>query len=247
MNCKKLSKNKVDTPAHDLSWEQAIKKGRTQRGNLQVNLDFIKQTGLACNGKTALELGCGAGNLASFLQAQGISVIASDISQAAIDHARKLHPDVEFHTHSADELPYKDNAFDLVMSFDVLEHLPNVDQHLGEVHRVLKDRGYYLFQTPNKLTNATFETLKRRSMKWKKFHPSLHFYGQLRRRLKQNYFSPTFIKMNTMNEFIIKKIQGAGLPGWIFRWINFRYLPFRMQSNFFVVAQKKNPRKNRPC
>ena len=240
MDCKMSSENKIKIPSHDLSWEQAIKRGRVQRGNLQVNLNFIQQTELVFEGKTALELGCGAGNLASFLQAQGISMIASDISQTAIEHARKLYPDVEFCAHSADKLPYKDDTFDLVMSFDVLEHLPNVDQHLGEVQRVLKSDGYYLFQTPNKLTNATFETLKRRSMEWRKFHPSLHFYGQLRRRLRQNGFCPKFVKMNTMNEFVIKKIERVGLPGWIFRWINFRYLPFRMQSNFFVTAKKKN-------
>ena len=64
MDCKMSSENKTKIPTLDLSWEQAIKKGRVQRGNLQVNLDFIKKTELVCEGKTALELGCGVGNLA---------------------------------------------------------------------------------------------------------------------------------------------------------------------------------------
>jgi ubiquinone/menaquinone biosynthesis C-methylase UbiE len=220
------------------SWQHGIPSGITNRGNLQVNLDFLEQTGLLSAGQKALELGCGTGNLASCLQSQGILMVASDISETAIEHARRIHPEIAFRIHAAEELPYDDGAFDLVMSFDVLEHLSNVDQHLNEVYRVLKNNGYYLLQTPNKFCNAAFETLKCRSMEWKKYHPSLHFYGQLKRRLKQNGFYSHFVKMNTMNEFAINKIKRIGLPGWLFSWINFEYMPFRLQTNFYVIAKK---------
>ncbi|MDH4201284.1 MAG: class I SAM-dependent methyltransferase [Phycisphaerae bacterium] len=238
MNDKISSEKTIEHPVYERRWEYAIKSGKIQLGNLQTNLAFLEQTGLVDNGKTALELGCGSGQLASFFYKKGVSIIASDISETAIDHARKLYPDVMFQTHSAEELPYEDGSFDIVMSFDVLEHLPNVAQHLREVRRVLKPDGYYLFQTPNKLSNAIFETLKCRSMAWKKYHPSLHFYGQLKRRLKHCGFDPHFIKMNTMNEFAVNKFKRVGLPGWLVSWISFRYLPFRLQTNFYVIAKK---------
>lgn len=228
----------MDSSAHERTWENAINRGAINRGNLQVNLDFLEQTGLVKTGTKALELGCGSGNLAALLHNEGVSMIASDISQTAVDHAKKLHPDIEFYAHSAESLPYDDEFFDIVMSFDVLEHLPKVNQHLSEVRRVLKPHGYYLLQTPNKLSNSIFETLKCRSMEWKKYHPSLHFYGQLRRRLNRNGFSFRCVKMNTMNEFAVNKFKRVGLPGWLFRWINFRYMPFRLQTNFYVIAQK---------
>jgi 2-polyprenyl-3-methyl-5-hydroxy-6-metoxy-1,4-benzoquinol methylase len=239
-----MNSSDIHTPssADERSWEQAIKSGTINRGNLKINLDFLETTGLINKNKKALELGCGAGNLASLLHEKGLSIIASDIAQAATDHARQLYPHIEFRTHSAEKLPYEDNAFDLVLSFDVLEHLPNVNKHLSEVRRVLKNDGYYLFQTPNKLSNATFETLKCRSMAWKKYHPSLHFYGQLKRRLRQNGFSCQFVKMNTMNEFLIKKIKRIKLPGWLFSWINFRYMPYRLQTNFYVIAKRADSR-----
>ncbi|MHC4905085.1 MAG: class I SAM-dependent methyltransferase [Planctomycetota bacterium] len=240
MNDKISSEKTIENPVYERRWEYAIKSGKIQLGNLQTNLAFLEQTGLVDNGKTALELGCGSGQLASFFYKKGVSIIASDISETAIDHARKLYPDVMFQTHSAEELPYEDGSFDIVMSFDVLEHLPNVDQHLREVRRVLKPDGYYLFQTPNKLSNAIFETLKCRSMAWKKYHPSLHYYGQLKHRLKRNRFRPKCVKMDTMNEFAIKKIKKIGLPGWLLAWINFRYMPFRLQTNFYVIAQKND-------
>lgn len=231
--------NQTESSAQECSWKHAIEIGKIDRGNLQVNVDFLDQTGLITNGKQVLELGCGSGTLASILLEKGVSIIGSDIAQSAINHARKLHPDMEFQTHSAEKLPYHDQMFDIVLSFDVLEHLPRVDQHLSEVRRVLKPDGYYLFQTPNKLSNAIFETLKCRSMVWKKFHPSLHFYGQLRRRLERNGFQTRFVKMNTMNEYAVNKFNRVGLPGFLFRWIDFRYMPYRLQTNFYVIAQKK--------
>jgi 2-polyprenyl-3-methyl-5-hydroxy-6-metoxy-1,4-benzoquinol methylase len=232
------SEDNIKSTANERSWEYAIKSGRINLGNLQVNLDFIKETGLINPNKKVLELGCGSGQLASVLCKQGASMIASDIAQTAIDHARKLHPEVDFRTHSAEALPYEDGSFDIVMSFDVLEHLPNVDQHLREVRRVLKPGGHYLLQTPNKASNAIFETLKCRSLQWKKYHPSLHFFGQLRHRLNRNGFFFRCVKMNTMNEFVVNKIKKVGLPTWLFAWINFRYIPFSLQTNFYVIAQK---------
>jgi ubiquinone/menaquinone biosynthesis C-methylase UbiE len=230
--------NTFESVANERSWQDAIERGISNRGNLQANLSFLKQTDLINANKKVLELGCGTGALAHFLHTTGTAVIGSDIAKTAIDHARKCYPETEFRTHSAEELPYEDGSFDIVMSFDVLEHLPNVDQHLREVRRVVKADGYYLLQTPNKLSNAIFETLKCRSLEWKKYHPSLHFFGQLKKRLTDHGFRCRCIKMNTMNEFAINKIKRIGLPGWLFAWINFRYLPFRLQTNFYIIAQK---------
>lgn len=232
--------NTIDHSAFERRWEHAINSGRVQLGNLSLNIDFLEKTAQIEAGKKVLELGCGAGNLASWLKTKDVHVIASDISQTAVEHARQLHPDIEFRVHPAQDLPYEDHTFDIVMSFDVLEHLPDVDQHLSEVRRVLKPGGSYLLQTPNKLTNSVFETLHCRSMAWKKYHPSLHSYGQLRRRLNRHGFSFHCIKMNTMSEFMLKKIKKVGLPPCLFAWINFRYFPYRLQTNFFVIARKKD-------
>lgn len=236
---KQNNKQGVDQ-MYEQRWQYALESDNLQLGNMQINLDFLEQTGLLQKGQKLLELGCGSGKLSSSLSENGLSMTASDISNTAIEHARQLHPDIEFRAHSAEELPYNDGTFDIVMSFDVLEHLFNVDQHLAEVRRVLKKEGYYLFQTPNKLSNAIFETLKCRSFAWKKYHPSLHFYGQLKKRLTRNGFSFHCVKMNTMNEWAIRKFKKVGLPGSLFSWINFKYLPFRLQTNFYVVAQKQD-------
>lgn len=45
-------------------------------------------------------------------------------------------------------LTYKDNAFDLVLTSETLEHVPDVGRALGEIHRVLKPGGIHVFTTP---------------------------------------------------------------------------------------------------
>jgi 2-polyprenyl-3-methyl-5-hydroxy-6-metoxy-1,4-benzoquinol methylase len=46
-------------------------------------------------------------------------------------------------------LPFRDEAFDVVMSYHVIEHVSNTDLFVSEIHRVLKPSGYVLIGTPN--------------------------------------------------------------------------------------------------
>lgn len=46
-------------------------------------------------------------------------------------------------------LPYKDNQFDCVILGEVIEHVPNPDFILREIHRVLKKKGIFIISTPN--------------------------------------------------------------------------------------------------
>jgi len=51
----------------------------------------------------------------------------------------------------AQNLPFKDETFDLVTATEVIEHLPDHNRFLGEVHRVLKPNGFLFLSTPNQL------------------------------------------------------------------------------------------------
>lgn len=59
--------------------------------------------------------------------------------------------DLDFPIHLQDQnLPFKDNSFDIVWSDYVLEHLNNPEDSFKEVYRVLKPEGSFFFRTPNK-------------------------------------------------------------------------------------------------
>jgi len=223
---------------YDEVWRRGLGAGKEQRGNLQTNLEFLAETGLLKRDDKILEIGCGIGSVVFELSGQGHDVTGVDISREAIAYGLKKYGDVKLQVQAAEELQFPDAMFDVVLSFDLFEHIARIDRHVGEVSRVLAAGGYYLFQTPNKYSNAIFETLSKKSLKWRRAHPSLHTPGQLRRRLGKGGFETEFVKMNPVNPFTIRKLQKLGPIGDIVKRINFRRLPLSLQTNLYVIACK---------
>jgi 2-polyprenyl-3-methyl-5-hydroxy-6-metoxy-1,4-benzoquinol methylase len=223
---------------YDRGWHGELEKGKEQRGNLQTNLEFIDETGLLREGDKLLEIGCGIGSVVHALHKKGFAITGVDISQEAISYGLKKYGPIDLQVQAAEELPYENESFDVVLSFDLFEHIARIEMHVKEVTRVLKTGGYYLFQTPNKYSNVIFETLAHKSLKWRRAHPSLHTPRQLRRRLSRHGFEVDFRRMDPMNEYTIAKLQRFGPFGRILQRINFTKLPLALQTNLYVIAHK---------
>jgi 2-polyprenyl-3-methyl-5-hydroxy-6-metoxy-1,4-benzoquinol methylase len=223
---------------YDAGWRSELRRGKEQRGNLQANLEFLARTGLLRKGGRILEIGCGIGTVVFELAKQGYDIRGVDISQVAIEYGRRKYGDIRLDVLAAEELAFEDASFDVVLSFDLFEHIARIDRHVGEVRRVLKAGGCYLFQTPNRYSNAIFETLAHKTLKWRRVHPSLHTPRQLRRRLAKHGFQAQFIRINPMNEYMRAKLKRLGrLAPWIGR-IDFSRLPLSLQTNLYVIARK---------
>jgi len=223
---------------YDAGWRGELDRGKEQRGNLQANLNFLARTGLLRPGDRILEIGCGIGTVVFELTKQGYEATGTDISQVAVEYGRKKYKGVRLEVQPAEELPFGAGAFDVVLSFDLFEHIARIDRHVSEVARVLKPSGYYLFETPNKLSNVVAETLAYKSLKWRRVHPSLHTPGQLRRRLARHGFETRFVKMDQMNEYTRSKLRKLGPVGRLVERIDFTRLPLAWQINLYVVARK---------
>jgi SAM-dependent methyltransferase len=224
---------------YDRGWRSELEAGKEQRGNLRTNLDFLSQTNLLEPNNRILEIGCGIGSIVSELKGQGYDITGTDISSQAIEYGLKKYGDIKLQVQPAEDLQFEDHTFDIVLSFDLFEHIARVDRHISEVYRVLKEGGSYLFQTPNKYSNAIFETLYHKSLKWRRAHPSLHTPGQLKRRLARHGFQTQFVKMNPVNEFTLRKLrEKLGPISGIFKHINFCRLPLVLQTNLYVITRK---------
>ena len=103
------------------------------------------------NGKTVLELGCGRGHYAVVLARCGALVTATDISPGSIEHTRHRAElnGVTLNTvvASAEELPFRDERFDMAFGTSVLHHL-EVDRAGPELTRVIKPGGKAFFREP---------------------------------------------------------------------------------------------------
>lgn len=98
-------------------------------------------------GRDVLEVGCGTGlvleRLAGFAKrAEGI-----DLSPGMLEHARSRGLAVQ--QGNATELPFEDESFDVVCSFKVLAHVPDLQAALLEMARVLRPGGHAVFDLYN--------------------------------------------------------------------------------------------------
>ena len=101
-------------------------------------------------GKRVLDVACGEGYGAAALARAGASqVVGVDISEETCAHARAKYG-IDARRGSAEELPLADRSFNLVVSFETLEHLREPARFLSECARVLVPDGLLIVSTPNR-------------------------------------------------------------------------------------------------
>lgn len=99
-------------------------------------------------GKRICEIGCREGYRTKLFYTVSNQVIGVDI----INKVRKEHKnDFQFLLASGTKLPFPDECFDAVVSFDVIEHIEDDKAALDEIFHVCKKGGFLLLGTPNRL------------------------------------------------------------------------------------------------
>jgi len=108
-----------------------------------------------CKNLRTLDAACGEGYGSALLAQSAASVDGVDISEQAISHARQRYAKLEnvnYHLADCTSLPFADDEFDRVVSFETLEHLAEQDQLMAEFRRVLKPDGCLILSSPDKAT-----------------------------------------------------------------------------------------------
>ena len=92
-----------------------------------------------------LDLGCGDGQIARALAAQGSDVLGVDPTQLHIDIAIERGGGPRYLLGGATDIPADDETFDAVVACLVFEHIDQMDEAMTEVARVLKPNGQFSF------------------------------------------------------------------------------------------------------
>ena len=114
--------------------------GFRKRLRLKKLLPFINPQA----GEKILEIGCNDGTFVRAVAQHGAEVIGVDINQEMI---MALH-DEHFMTMPATNLTFPDNTFDKIYSFEVIEHIPEIEKCFSEACRVLKENGQLIVSFP---------------------------------------------------------------------------------------------------
>ncbi|MFN3188086.1 MAG: class I SAM-dependent methyltransferase [Candidatus Paceibacteria bacterium] len=109
------------------------------RNALNLAVNCIKSNNKAY---TALDVGCGAGNLTTHLIDLGVEVTASDISKDFLKLVETKHSCVKTHILNGEDLSeIADSTYDMVVTYSVLHHIPDYLKMMTEMCRVLKPGG----------------------------------------------------------------------------------------------------------
>lgn len=110
----------------------------------EILLRFSKEI----EGKTPVwDFGCGPGQTAQYLKKLGVEVSGLDLSEKIIEQAKISHPDIYFQKGNMLKLEFENNSISGIVSFYSIVHFAKrqVDIFFGEVFRVLKSDGIFLF------------------------------------------------------------------------------------------------------
>ena len=120
---------------------------RLDRGQKASMIEVFLQEALKnkVSGYRLLDIGCGNGMISEHF-ASANEVVGVDVD----DQRKTTNSNFHFHQVSSAKLPFDDESFDIALSHHVIEHIPDQETHLLEMHRVLSSNGIGYLGTPNR-------------------------------------------------------------------------------------------------
>ncbi len=99
-------------------------------------------------GTRLLEIGSGLGHLVGQLESS-FETVAADVNHWALVQSKPVAPQTPLQVASAEELPFADRTFGVVIIKHVVEHLPHPEKAIAELGRVIASGGILILATPN--------------------------------------------------------------------------------------------------
>ena len=124
-------------------------------------------------GRRVLDLGCGCGYGSSYLAEHGAKeVIGTDNSEEAIEFSKSRYSakNLRFEVQDATAIQFDSSSFDVIIAFELIEHVNNYEKMLSGLKDALRRDGVFVMSTPNKATYETKDT----------FHIKEFYYDELK-------------------------------------------------------------------
>ena len=172
-----------------------------------------------------LDAGCGDGvQLQGLIQMSGLEIWGIDYNLVRTGRAQEKFQEANIICGDLLHIPFKSDAFDIVLCSQVIEHIPQDDFLLGQLAKILKPEGLLILGTPNegclmaRLRNHVFE----RNILRKTDH--FHFYREpvVRRKIeaagftiqevmRENWFFPH----QRINYYLARRHWGVRIMAWL--------------------------------
>lgn len=209
--------------------------------------EYLPQNG---TGLRLLDAGCGTGHHIADLRRRGFEVAGVDASKEMLDHARLNNPDSVILEADVDEIPLPDASFDIILSIEVLRHLPRSAKAISEMSRLLKPGGYCLVTATPLLNLNAYAVINKIAHSVKigdlaQHKQSFHTSARLRKEFSDAGFSSVDVRgvyIGPVNW--VGRIFPKGLSAALKKWESFDEsladkAVLRELSNMFLVKAVK--------
>jgi SAM-dependent methyltransferase len=183
-------------------------------------------------GKRILDIGCAFGYGSAKLAAVAQDVQAIDLYEEAVQSAMQQYqrPNLRFSIMDGCNLQFPDASFDMVVSFEVIEHVEKPQAFLHEIRRVLRPGGIAVLSTPNGLVSAANGKLSDpthlREYSPTEFETELHTAGFSDITLQGQHLSQGIWEVHNMRSRMawldvlgVRKMLSSELKGTILGWL----------------------------
>jgi SAM-dependent methyltransferase len=208
---------------------------------LEGSLDFYRAyIDENCRSRKVLDYGCGEGLWSFYMAERGAEVTAIDISEVAVEQARKR---LRFLSMDAEETDFEDDSFDLICGTAILHHL-DLRKCFTEIARVLRPGGSAIFLEPmghNPLINlyrkrtGDIRTRDEHPLRMEDFELAREYFSGVETRFFHLVTLPLFLLRNFR---IFKPL--LKLANFFEAWL-LRKLPVLEKYSWMVVMKLSDP------
>lgn len=192
-------------------------------------------------GKRVLDYGCGSGYGSARIAETAASVDAVDVAEDAISYAQSQFRRENLHFRSINPsapLPFAADSFDTVLSFQVFEHVSDVDHYLGEIARVLAPGGTLVLVTPDRSTRLF--PLQR---PWNRWHVKEYSADSLAAAMRRTFEDVQIQSMSGRPDVINVELRRCRKLKWLALPFTLPFIPdaLRISSLNFVHSLRGRP------
>jgi SAM-dependent methyltransferase len=164
-------------------------------------------------GKRVLDYGCGSGYGAAQIAQSAAHVVAVDVAEDAITYARHRFASMNLEFHCINPtvpLPFDDASFEVVLSFQVLEHVLDTESYISEIRRVLAPGGRLVLVTPDRSTRLLW-----RQRPWNRWHVHEYGRGELRDLVRGHFSHVDVLGMTASSDMIGIELRRCSSVKWM--------------------------------